>query len=351
VADPYATLGLLRGVSLRQVRAAYKALAMDNHPDQGGSAEAFRAINEAYETILAELQSGAGAQTKSKTSDQEKKSPEDETAQRQKQDDAADIKDERERLRREAEARAKQARSQGAESGTTGRASGNARTIDGSFSDLIEKLLRSGLRGIATIVSALLGFGALLLEFNIVAILLLLGALIGVAVTQGFKLNRSGLVPIGAAVFIVALLFNSLTHQNVPPKNVQAPVVTEVSQPKVLQPASPKTISPAPSLPTPQKDTSSPVPSEIRLLRAAPESVLKIANGITYRILLRTGATTRLTASSGSVAIINNDGRRGYCSTTFNFPVASDKSPWSEMGPLVQACDGADVILLASISN
>ncbi len=52
--DPYRTLGLARGATLDEVRAAYRALAKVNHPDVAGSAALprFLAIKAAYEQIL-----------------------------------------------------------------------------------------------------------------------------------------------------------------------------------------------------------------------------------------------------------------------------------------------------------
>lgn len=50
--DPYRLLGVSPLDSADTVRARYHALAMEQHPDRGGSAEKMRELNAAYERIL-----------------------------------------------------------------------------------------------------------------------------------------------------------------------------------------------------------------------------------------------------------------------------------------------------------
>jgi DnaJ domain len=49
----YAVLGIAKGASAQEIRAAYKRMALLTHPDQGGSDEAFRAVQRAYERLSA----------------------------------------------------------------------------------------------------------------------------------------------------------------------------------------------------------------------------------------------------------------------------------------------------------
>ncbi|WP_224248696.1 J domain-containing protein [Hyalangium gracile] len=50
--DPYHVLGVSPLDSPEVVRTRYRELAMERHPDRGGSVEKMRELNEAYERIL-----------------------------------------------------------------------------------------------------------------------------------------------------------------------------------------------------------------------------------------------------------------------------------------------------------
>jgi curved DNA-binding protein CbpA len=49
--DLYETLGVPRDATAAQVRNAYRRLASELHPDRGGDADAFRAVQEAYDVL------------------------------------------------------------------------------------------------------------------------------------------------------------------------------------------------------------------------------------------------------------------------------------------------------------
>jgi DnaJ-class molecular chaperone len=49
--DPYKVLGVQKGGSDKDIKQAYRKLAMKNHPDKGGDAEKFKEVAEAYETL------------------------------------------------------------------------------------------------------------------------------------------------------------------------------------------------------------------------------------------------------------------------------------------------------------
>ncbi len=51
--DPYRTLGVSPMESADRIRERYRELALKNHPDRGGSVEAMRKINDAYERTIA----------------------------------------------------------------------------------------------------------------------------------------------------------------------------------------------------------------------------------------------------------------------------------------------------------
>lgn len=52
--DPYKELGVTTGISDAALRERYLQLAREHHPDRGGSAEAMRKVNDAYEKVLAD---------------------------------------------------------------------------------------------------------------------------------------------------------------------------------------------------------------------------------------------------------------------------------------------------------
>lgn len=62
--DPYARLGVDRSASASEIKAAYRALARELHPDRNRSpdaAEQFHRITEAYTYVLARVGSGRGS--------------------------------------------------------------------------------------------------------------------------------------------------------------------------------------------------------------------------------------------------------------------------------------------------
>ncbi|HAM14803.1 MAG TPA: molecular chaperone DnaJ [Eggerthellaceae bacterium] len=49
--DYYKTLGVSKNATADEIKKAFRKLARENHPDAGGSEEAFKDINEAYEVL------------------------------------------------------------------------------------------------------------------------------------------------------------------------------------------------------------------------------------------------------------------------------------------------------------
>ena len=58
VRDPYEILGVKRGASLEEIKAAYRRACKQRHPDLGGSHEAMVELNTAYAFVLNELKTG-----------------------------------------------------------------------------------------------------------------------------------------------------------------------------------------------------------------------------------------------------------------------------------------------------
>ena len=55
--DPYTLLGVPRGVTVEELRAARRRAALRNHPDkEGGSTEMMRRINAAFDAVMADLE-------------------------------------------------------------------------------------------------------------------------------------------------------------------------------------------------------------------------------------------------------------------------------------------------------
>lgn len=50
--DPFVVLGLSSEATLAEVKAAFRRKALEQHPDQGGTAEAFMATKRAYDAIV-----------------------------------------------------------------------------------------------------------------------------------------------------------------------------------------------------------------------------------------------------------------------------------------------------------
>ena len=47
----FQVLGLQKGASMAEIKKAHRKLALQNHPDKGGSDDKFREIQEAFETL------------------------------------------------------------------------------------------------------------------------------------------------------------------------------------------------------------------------------------------------------------------------------------------------------------
>lgn len=49
--DPHVLLGVTTNATLAELKLAFRAKALEHHPDRGGDAEAFMAIKRAYDTL------------------------------------------------------------------------------------------------------------------------------------------------------------------------------------------------------------------------------------------------------------------------------------------------------------
>jgi hypothetical protein len=279
------------------------------------------------------------------------------------------------------------------------------------LSDFIRGLLRSGLKGIAVLVSALMGVGGMLLATNVISGLIMLGSLIGIVASVGLKNDKGGMMSAGLllfgmmtlwlppvryalltyplatlsvvvclaliykfatmggtagkmtggvlALYVIFVIINDTSRQHDGQQVARSPAPSGSVQPPAA-PASPQAAAPAnrplisaPLQPRPPAPEASPAPVEAalppsppepRVLRAAPDSVLKIITGVPYRIMLRTGMMTKIVATQGTVALFEGDRRIGECSGTLQFSAPAGKSPWAEAENVIRAC-GDDALL------
>ena len=73
--DPYDILGIKRGASLTEVKAAFWRLSKERHPDLGGTNEAMAELNIAYALILNELKHGYQQQEQSEDANPRRLTP------------------------------------------------------------------------------------------------------------------------------------------------------------------------------------------------------------------------------------------------------------------------------------
>ena len=50
--DPYTVLEVSRSATQAEIKAAYRRLVKQHHPDMGGSADEFRRVSEAYQQLI-----------------------------------------------------------------------------------------------------------------------------------------------------------------------------------------------------------------------------------------------------------------------------------------------------------
>jgi molecular chaperone DnaJ len=71
MSDPYQVLGVAPGASLEALKAAYRRLTKQRHPDMpGGSLEEWRELSAAYRQALEDLKLGRASATEVSTRDE-----------------------------------------------------------------------------------------------------------------------------------------------------------------------------------------------------------------------------------------------------------------------------------------
>ena len=204
--DPYEILGVKRGATLDEVKAAFRRASKQRHPDMpGGSNEALVELNTAYAFVLNELKHGFQQQQKEEPKRQQSAGTGEgawhdvgEDTSHDARRDAywrnlyRDIDDELETLRRAAEQYDEQLRRMRSAAWRTGQHAAWAKLTWDDLFGFFRRTARSGLKGVALLFAALVGVGSVLVEANFVSALILLGSGIGFAFSLALKSDKGG---------------------------------------------------------------------------------------------------------------------------------------------------------------
>ena len=211
--DPYEILGVKRGASLDEVKAAYRRACKERHPDLGGSHEAMVELNTAYAFILNELkqgyQNGTGRGAGKNGAPERARRPGTTSARRRATTSAtivgatsiATLDEELETIRRAAEQYDEQLRTMRRAAWQTGRRVDWAKLTWDDLFGFLRRTARSGIKGIALLFAALVGVGSVLVEANVVSALILLGSGLGFAFSLALKSDKGGMLSAALLLF------------------------------------------------------------------------------------------------------------------------------------------------------
>jgi hypothetical protein len=395
--DPYEILGVTRGASFAEVKAAYRRACKTKHPDVGGSTEEMQELNTAYAFILEELKSGYQQKREEAPKSERAQQGEDEQGRRRWEKAYRDIDDELEALRRAARDHEEALRTMRAKAWQSGERVVWAKLTWDDLARFLRGVARSGVKGLALLFAALIGLGSVLVEANVVSAFVILGSAIGLLFSLGLKSDRGGIVsaglllfgimtiwlpPVRAALFgyplatvsvliclalilkfvqvggavgamtggVLALYVIGVILTTSQQRGRQAgsgpapPLDTFTPTPQVPGSGPTATISPRPRPSTTPTVVALPPPPEPRTLLAAKGAVLKFVSGIPYRLKVRTGFTTWIDATEGTVAFYVGDSKIGDCMAALEFPMHASSSPYEEVDQTIRAC-GADATL------
>jgi hypothetical protein len=401
--DPYEILGVARGASFEDIKAAYRRACKQRHPDLGGSHEAMVELNAAYEFVLNELKRGY-QQQREEAPRQEHAGRADERRERNWEQTYRDIDEELEEMRRAAEAHEDALRKMRSQAWKDGDRTTWAKLTWEDFARFFRGVARSGVKGLALLFAAIVGIGSVLVEANFISALILLGSGLGFAFSLALKSDKGGIVsaalllfgimtiwlpPVRGALFlhplatisviillalifkfaqqggtvglmtggllalyvIFAILDDTAQHSPrvaaFPPQPTFAPASSPINAPPAAPsvPRLPTQPSPQATAPSPSSQPiPAPTPPEPRTLLASQGAILKFVAGIPYHLKVRTGLATSLRATQGEVSLASNVGGTGECVDAFDFPTQTGAGPWSEIDGLLRAC-GSDAIM------
>lgn len=215
--DPYVVLGVARGASFEEIKAAYRRACKQRHPDMGGSHEAMTELNTAYAFILDELKKryqqrqragedaaqGASSGTAGSSAGAAHGAAQ-EDERRYWRKVYQDIDDELEGLRRAAADHEDRLRAMRRQAWTAGDHTAWAKLTVADFFDFFRRIARSGLKGLALLFAALVGVGSLLVETSLVSALIMIGAGLGFAFSLAMKSDKGGFM--SAALLLFGLM-------------------------------------------------------------------------------------------------------------------------------------------------
>jgi len=394
VRDPYDILGVKRGASFDEIKAAYRRACKTRHPDMGGSHEAMVEINTAYAFILNELKQGHAHEREEPKQNEQRRSQSEGAKQRERswEQTYRDIDEELEAMRRAAEEREEALRGMRSHAWKSGDRTTWAKLTWEDLARFFRSIARSGVKGLALIFAALVGLGSVLVEANFVSGLILLGSGLGFAFSLALKNDKGGILsaalllfgimtiwlpPVRAALFLyplatisvlilLALIFKfaqaggtvGLMTGGVLALFVIAAILNDTAQHQnggaIFRPRAPpppyqppgENPQPTPFVPTPPapSPTVAVAPPAPRTLLAANGAILKFVSGIPYHLKVRNGRATFLNATVGTVKLISGDDGSGECVDFLHFHPEPSNGPWHKIDRTLRACEGDAIV-------
>jgi len=414
VRDPYDILGVKRGATFDEIKAAYKSACKRHHPDNKvtGSHEAFVELRAAYDFILNEIKSGYQQQQQEEAKQRQSAA---EDAWHNVNDDATqdasrdrywrniyrDIDEELETIRRAAEQYDEQLRTMRRAAWQTGHHAEWAKLTWDDLVGFITRTARSGVKGLALIFAALVGVGTVLVEANLISALILLGSALGFAFSLSVRSDKGGVLsaalllfgvmtiwlpPVRNSLFLfpiatisvlvlLALIFKfgqqggtvGLMTGGVLALYVIVAILNDTAQrPQVVITPTPQpyrsSVLPAPPVSAPipariqpverpvQAPPPPPAPPEPRTLLASDGAILKFVAGVPYHLKVRSGRSTSLRATQGRVTFSPSESGNAECVDSLDFPTEFGTGPWRDIDRALRAC-GGDAIMAVSNSK
>ena len=393
--DPYDILGVKRGASFDEIKAAYRRACKSRHPDMGGSHEAMVELNTPYAFVLNELKQGRTKESEEPSGRDEEYS---QTGRREHWEDRTweqtyrDIDEELEAMRRASEEREEALRGMRSRAWQSGDRTAWAKLTWEDLARFFRSIARSGVKGLALLFAAIVGLGSVLVEVNFVSALILLGSGLGFVFSLALKNDKGGILsaalllfgimtiwlpPVRAALFLqplatisvlilLALIFKfaqaggtvGLMTGGVLALYVISAILSDTVRPPggvaIVQPPPPpptqplvRNPEPSPTPPAPPRPAASPtvalIPPEPRTLLAADGAILKFVSGIPYHLKVRNGRSTYLHATQGTVKLISEADGSGDCVDSLHFLPEPSNGPWSEIDATIRAC-GSDAV-------